>query len=148
MAQKPFDEYEVGETFESYARTVTEADIVNFTCLAGLKLPIFIDEEFCKQHSPFGTRVAPGFLTCALAAGMMEEIVGPYTIANVGLDKFRFTTPVKAGDTIHINVVVKEKKDTSRPERGVLTYLTQVINQRGEVALEFLSSNLMRKGRF
>jgi 3-hydroxybutyryl-CoA dehydratase len=148
LAQKPFDDYRVGETFESYARTITEADIVNFTCFAGLKLPIFIDEEFCKKHSPFKTRIAPGFLTCTIAAGMMEEIVGPYTIANVGLDKFRFTTPVKAGDTIHIKVTVQAMRDTSSGERGVLTYLTQVINQRGELALEFTSSNLMRKRGF
>jgi 3-hydroxybutyryl-CoA dehydratase len=148
LAQKPFDDYRVGETFESYARTITEADIVNFTCFAGLKLPIFIDEEFCKEHSPFKTRIAPGFLTCTIAAGMMEEIVGPYTIANVGLDKFRFTTPVKAGDTIHIKVTVQAMRDTSSGERGVLTYLTQVINQREELALEFTSSNLMRKRGF
>jgi acyl dehydratase len=147
VAQKPFDGYEIGETFESYARTVTETDIVNFTCLAGLKLPIFIDEEFCREHSPFGTRIAPSFLTCALAAGMMEDIVGPYTIANVGLDAFRFHVPVKAGDTLHIRVTIKAKKGTSKPDRGVLTYLTEVINQRGEVAAQFTSSNLMRKDR-
>jgi 3-hydroxybutyryl-CoA dehydratase len=148
LAQKPFDDYHVGEVFESYARTITETDIVNFTCFAGLKLPIFIDEEFCKKHSPFQTRIAPGFLTCTIAAGMMEDIVGPYTIANVGLDKFRFTQPVKAGDTIHIKVTVQEMRDTRSGERGVLTYLTQVINQRGELALEFTSSNLMRKRGF
>lgn len=30
----------------SYARTITETDLVNFTCFAGLTLPIFIDAEF------------------------------------------------------------------------------------------------------
>jgi 3-hydroxybutyryl-CoA dehydratase len=148
VPQKPFDDYHVGETFDSYARTITETDIVNFTCFAGLKLPIFIDEEFCKKHSPFKTRIAPGFMTCSIAAGMLEDIVGPYTIANVGLDKFRFTTPVKAGDTIHITVVIQEKRDTRNPERGVLTFVTRVINQHQQQVLEFTSSNLMRKAPF
>lgn len=145
MPSKPFDEYEIGDTFESYSRTVTETDIVNFTCLAGLKLPIFIDEEFAKKHTPFGTRIAPSFLICSIASGMMEDIAGKYTIANVGLDGIRFHVPVKAGDTLHIRVTVKAKKETSKPDRGVLTYLTEIINQRGEVAAQFTSSNLTRR---
>jgi 3-hydroxybutyryl-CoA dehydratase len=146
--QKPFDQYSIGETFESYSRTITEADIVNYTCFAGLKLPIFIDEEFCKQYTPFGSRIAPGLMTASIAAGMMEAVVGPYTIANVGLDKFRFMRPVRPGDTIHTKITIQERRDTKHPDRGVLTYLTQVINQHGETALEFSSSNLMRKGGF
>ena len=62
MAQKMYEQYEIGEMFESYGRTITEADLVNYTCLAGLKLPMFIDEEFSRKHSIFGTRVAPGLL--------------------------------------------------------------------------------------
>jgi methionine synthase II (cobalamin-independent) len=91
LAQKQFEDYRLGEEFESYARTVTETDIVNFTCFAGLKLPMFIDEEFSKKHSLYGTRVAPGLMTASLAAGMLEDILGKYTLAALGLDRFKFT---------------------------------------------------------
>lgn len=148
MKQKPFEDFEIGDRFTSYARTITETDIVNFTCFAGLKLPLFIDEEFCKKNSPFKTRIAPGLMTASIAAGMMEDILGPYTLAALGLDNFRFTVPVKAGDTIHIVVTVEEKKDTKNPDRGVLTSRQQVTNQNGEVALDFMGSFLMRKGQF
>ena len=148
MKQKPFEDFAIDETFESYARTITEADIVNFTCFAGLKLPLFIDEEFCRKNSPFKTRIAPGLMTASLAAGMMEDILGPYTLAALALDNFRFTQPVKAGDTLHIEITVVQKKDTKHADRGVLTSRQDVLNQRGEVVLSFTGSFLMRKGSF
>ena len=146
MAQKTYDEYSLGEKFQSYARTITEADIVNYTCFAGLKLPLFIDEEFCKKHSIFGTRIAPGLMTASIAAGMLEDILGKYTLAALGLDKFKFSAPVKAGDTLHTEITVEGKKDTSDGKRGVLTVRISVINQKGEVPLEFSGSFMMRKG--
>lgn len=146
MAQKTYDEYSLGEKFHSYARTITEADIVNYTCFAGLKLPLFIDEEFCKKHSIFGTRIAPGLMTASIAAGMLEDILGKYTLAALGLDKFKFSAPVKAGDTLHTEITVEGKKDTSDGKRGVLTVRISVINQKGEVPLEFSGSFMMRKG--
>ncbi len=146
MAQKTYEEYSVGEKFVSYARTMTEADLVNFTNLAGLKLPLFIDDEFCKKHSIFGTRVFPGLLTASIAAGMLEDILGKYTLAALGLDKFKFTAPVRIGDTLHTVITVEAMKDTSDGKRGVLTVRISVMNQKGEMPLEFWGSFMMRKG--
>ncbi len=148
MAQKTYDEYTVGEEFESYARTITEADIVNYTCFAGLKLPMFIDEEFSRKHSLFKTRVAPGLLTASIAAGMLEDILGKYTLAALGLDRFKFSAPVKAGDTLRTRIRVEELKDTSKPDRGVLTVRISVVNQDDVIPLEFWGSFMMRKGAF
>lgn len=146
MAQKTYEEYSIGERFTSYARTMTEADLVNYTCLAGLKLPLFIDDEFCKKHSIFGTRVFPGLLTASIAAGMLEDILGKYTLAALGLDKFKFSAPVRIGDTLHCEITVEGKKDTSDGKRGVLTVRISVKNQKAETPLEFWGSFMMRKG--
>jgi 3-hydroxybutyryl-CoA dehydratase len=146
VAQKIYEEYSLGEKFQSYSRYMTEADLVNYTNLAGLKLPLFIDEEFCKKHSIFGTRVFPGLLTASIAAGMLEDILGKYTLAALGLDKFKFSAPVKIGDTLHCEITVEGKKDTSDGKRGVLTVRISVMNQKNEVPLEFWGSFMMRKG--
>ena len=147
MAQKTYDEYVVGEEFESYARTMTETDLVNYTCFAGLKLPLFIDEEFSKEHSLFKTRIMPGLMTASIAAGMLEDILGKYTLAALGLDHFKFKAPVKIGDTLHARIKVEEKKDTSHADRGVLTVSISVINQDQAVPLQFWGSFMMRKGK-
>ncbi len=146
MAHKQFEQYTVGEVFESGARTVTETDLVNFTCLAGLKLPMFIDEEFSKKHSIFGTRVFPGLLTASLAAGMLEDILGKYTLAALGLDRFKFTAPVKIGDTLHARITVEDKKEVKQGTRGVLGVRVDVVNQQGAVPLTFHGAFMMRKG--
>lgn len=133
MKQKPFSQIQIGETFESYGRTVTEADIVNFTCVAGLKLPIFIDAEFCKTRTQFGQRVAPGLLIQAIAAAMMEELIGSSTIAALGFGESRFTRPVFIGDTIRTRSSVSSKRATSSdPARGIIVIAVEVVNQRNE----------------
>ena len=147
MAHDQFEDFQVGEVFRSYARTITESDLVTFTNFAGLKLPLFIDEEFARTQTPYGGRIAPGLLTASIAAGMMESVLGPYTLAALGLDKFRFSVPVRPGDTLRAEITVDAKRDTSDGERGVLSITTRVTNQKAELALQFQTTLLMRKGK-
>jgi acyl dehydratase len=145
LQQKTFDEIAIGEVFKSHARTILDADLQAFTCFAGLKLPIFIDEEFARKNTSYGGRIAPGLMTASIAAGMMEGILGPYTLAALGFDDLKFTVPVRPGDTIHCETELLDKRATSDGARGILTNLTRVINQRDEVVLEFKSKFLMRR---
>lgn len=145
MANRALDDLKSGDVFKSYGRTVTEADIVWFTCFAGLKLPIFINEEFGRKHTPFGGRISPGLMTASLAAGMMEEILGPATIAALELSNFKFTVPVRPGDTIHAEVAVEDKKDLSDGKRGIMFGRVRVFNQRDEQVLEFTEKLMMHR---
>ena len=61
-----------------------------------------MDAEFAKT-TPFGERVAHGILTLAVSNGQ-QNLAGWFegtTLALLGLDKVKFTTPVKFGDTVH-----------------------------------------------
>jgi 3-hydroxybutyryl-CoA dehydratase len=144
MTQKAFSEFEVGEEFGSYGRTVTEADLTNFTNLAGLKLPMFIDEEFSRRHSLFGTRVLPGLFTASIAAGMLEDVLGKHTLAALELDDFAFKAPVKIGDTLHSRVTVEDLRTVSRGSRGIIAIKVDVINQDGVTPCTFRATLLMR----
>jgi 3-hydroxybutyryl-CoA dehydratase len=147
MPQKTFEEYEVGEVFVSHARTITETDVVTFTCFSGLRLPIFIDEEFSRKNSIYKTRIAPGLMTASIAAGMLEGVLGEHTIAALGLDHFKYAAPVMIGDTLYTLCRVSEKKVTSDGRRGVLGVHVAVRNQKGIEPLEFRGAFLMRIGR-
>lgn len=146
MAQKMFEDYEVGEEFTSYGRTITEADLTNYTNLAGLKLPMFIDEHFSKEHSIFGTRVLPGLFTASIAAGMLEDILGKYTLAALGLNDFKFSAPVKIGDTLKARITVEELKEIKEGTRGLITVKVEVVNQDDAVPCVFHGAFMMRKG--
>ena len=134
-ARRYFDEIEVGEEYESPGRTVTETDIVIFAGLSGDYNVLHTDAEFMKQ-SIFGERIAHGLLCLAIQSGLLTRGMQTYaTLAFVGL-RWKFKGPIKIGDTIRVRAKVTGKKETSKPDRGIVTLDRQVVNQRGEVVQE------------
>ncbi len=130
-----FEDIEIGEEYESPGRTVTEADIVIFAGLSGDYNVLHTDAEFMKT-SIFGERIAHGLLGLAIQSGLLTRGMRPYaTIAFMGL-RWKFKGPIKIGDTIRARGKVIAKKETSKPDRGVVTLARQVVNQRGEVVQE------------
>jgi len=130
-----FDDIEVGEEYESPGRTVTETDIVIFAGLSGDYNVLHTDAEFMKQ-SIFGERIAHGLLGLAIQSGLLTRGMQAYaTLAFVGL-RWKFKGPIKIGDTIRVHAKVTGKKETSKPDRGVVTLERRVVNQRDEVVQE------------
>ncbi len=140
-----FDDFEVGAVYRSYGRTVTETDLVTFASFAGLRLPIFVDDEYARNESPHGGRIAPGFLTASLTAGMIESILGPDLIAGLSLDNFRFHTPVRPGDTLRAEITIEEARATKAGDKGILKLGICVRNQNSEVPLEYQSTVMMAR---
>lgn len=141
-----WEEWEVGAEFESPARTVTEADITLFAGLSGDYNPLHVNEEYCRQ-TVFGGRIAHGPLVYAIAAGLLFQLhlYDDTLIAFLGFEHLRFTKPVKPGDTIHAWIKVLEKRETSRPDRGVMKRELRVVNQRGEVVQEGIQTFLLKR---
>ena len=141
-----WEEWETGAEYESPARTVTEADIVTFAGLSGDYNPLHVNEEYCKQ-TIFGGRIAHGPLVYAIAAGLLFQLhlYEDTLIAFLGFESLKFTNPVKPGDTIHARIKVLEKRETSRPDRGVMKRQLQVLNQRGEVVQEGIQAFLLKR---
>jgi acyl dehydratase len=141
-----WEEWEIGAEFESPARTVTEADIVMFAGLSGDYNPLHVNEEYAKT-TIFGTRIAHGPLVYAITAGLLFQLhlYDDTLIAFLGFENLKFTGPVKAGDTIHAKIKVLEKRETSRPDRGVMKRELKVFNQRGEVVQEAIQNFLLKR---
>ena len=141
-----WEEWEIGAEFESPARTVTEADIVMFAALSGDYNPLHVNEEYAKT-TIFGTRIAHGPLVYAITAGLLFQLhlYDDTLIAFLGFENLKFTGPVKAGDTIHAKVKVLEKRESSRPDRGVMKRELKVFNQRGEVVQEAIQNFLLKR---
>jgi acyl dehydratase len=134
-SRRYFDDIEVGEEYESPGRTVTETDIVIFAGLSGDYNILHTDAEFMKQ-SIFGERIAHGLLGLSIQAGLFTRATLPYaTIAFAAL-RWKFKGPIKIGDTIRVRARVSGKKETSKPDRGVITLERRVLNQRDEVVQE------------
>lgn len=132
-----FEEFSIGDEWTTPSRTISEADVVQFACLTGDFNPMHTDEEWCKGNSPFRTRVAHGLLTVSYAIGLVNRL--PITIgtALAFLDSsIKLPKAVLPGDTITVKQRVVDKKETSKADRGVVTFSTVATNQRGEVVMD------------
>lgn len=131
-----YEDFAVGEEYETAARTITEADIVNYCAFTGDWNPLHCDEEFAKK-SIFGSRIAHGPLVAAVAGGLITRL-GLFEATAVAFlgSSWRFLAPVRIGDTIHSVLKVAAKRETSKPGRGIVNFTTATFNQRGEVLVE------------
>jgi 3-hydroxybutyryl-CoA dehydratase len=126
-----YEEYQVGTKMRTRARTITEADIVQFGSLTGDFNPMHFDAEYMKTHM-IGQRIAHGMLTISYAVGQayqlgfMEKTVLAFREINM-----KFSAPVFIGDTIHVDLEVKELKDAARMGGGLVTFGAKVVKQDG-----------------
>ena len=101
----------------TFAKTITEADIILFAGASGDNNPMHINDEFARS-TPFGGRIAHGMLTASvISAAVANRMPGPGSIYIS--QQLTFRAPVRPGDTVHARVSVRE-----------------VNRERGRVALE------------
>ncbi len=140
-----YDQLNIGDTFVSPRRTVTEADVVAFAGLSWDINPLHTDAEFARA-TPFGERIAHGMLIASIGTGLGNQIgVLEGTTLALMEQVIRYKGPVKFGDTVHMELIVKEKRETSKPDRGVVIFDTPILNQRGEKVIEMQWTLLMRR---
>jgi len=137
-----FEDFQVGDVEVTRARTVTEADIVNFAAFSGDWYPLHVDAEYAKK-SPFGERIAHGMLVLSVATGLMP-LYEMAIVAFYGMDKVRFTAPTKIGDTIHVELEVLETQDKGELG-GVIGFKNSVKNQQGVVVTVSIMKVMLAK---
>ena len=100
-----FEELRVGMS-ATYAKTITEADIVLFAAVSGDNNAIHTNEEFAAT-TIFKGRIAHGMLSASvISAAIANKLPGPGAIYMS--QNLRFRAPVRAGDTVRATVTVKE----------------------------------------
>ena len=130
-----FDDFTLGERFQSPGRTLGDAHFLLFAGLTGDNHPIHYDEDYARR-TQFGARVAHGLLVMAmsaLGASAYAQRLEASMIAFVE-QGCRFRKPVLLGDTVHAEFEVAglERKG----DRGVLRLRVSLRNQRNEEVLE------------
>ncbi len=131
-----YEDFSIGQVFETPARTITEADIVNFAGVSGDFYSLHTDEIFASK-TIFGGRVAHGLLTISIVTGLWMRlgIFEGSLIAFYGIDRLRFVKPVKIGDTIRVRLTVIDKR--LKDNNGLVTIKNEVYNQKNELVAVF-----------
>jgi acyl dehydratase len=136
MQQLFLDDFQLGQTFPSNSRTLTDAHYTLFAAITGDSHPIHYDVEYARAQGWKG-QVAHGLLLasmCALGAAAVSHSLSDAMIAMVGTE-VRYRRPAYIGDTVHAVFTVQavEPKDKAR---GILRLGIELRNQKQELVLE------------
>lgn len=104
-----------------------------------------VDPEAAKKSS-FGGLVASGWHTVALASRMVvdNELSSVASLGSPGIDELHWYKPVRPGDTLSVRITVLEaRRSESKPDRGVVRGLIEVLNQRIEVVASWKGTHIV-----
>jgi acyl dehydratase len=143
-ADRHFEDYAPGAVFEYGAIPVTETEIVEFARRFDPQY-IHVDLERVVQ-GPFGGLIASGWHTAAM---MMRLIVDNFlpqsaSLGSPGIDELRWLRPVRPGDVLSVRLSILEAtRSRSKPDRGVVRTLCEVLNQNREVVMSLKAMNII-----
>ena len=141
-----FEDFTPEKTYYTMSRTITEADLSSFTTLCGFFEPLFFDQAYVEKETHYKKRIAPGALTFSMAEGLtiLSGILQKTGMALLEVE-LKVLNPVFIGDTITVEIDVIDKKETKKPDRGIVTFYHRIRNQMGESVIEYRVKRMMRR---
>ena len=136
-----WQELSVGQRFQTFRRTITETDLVNFISTTGILETIFIDTTF--EHGAMKGRPVPGALTYTLIEGLlMQGMIQGTGLALLEVHQ-KMLAPVVVGDTVWAEVEVTLVRPTSKGNRAVVECRIDIKNQRNEDVITYTATRLL-----
>lgn len=144
MKQLYFEDFSIGDSYESPSKTITDAHFLAFAGLTGDNHPIHYDLEYCRARG-YPERLSHGLLNAAQTALGASELAGQVHECMIAFleQSSKFLGPVYVGDTLHPRLAVAEliPKNTT----GILKMRSTIHNQRDELVLEGEHVYLIKK---
>lgn len=128
-----YETLEIGHTWRTPPRTITQFEVDQFAQATGDTNPIHIDHAYAARSS-FGGTIVHGYLTIALAAGLvfqlgLDEVASHAILAT----NWRLTKAVRPGEDIHVVLTLLSRRPSkSQPGQGIITRRYDVLNQHAE----------------
>jgi acyl dehydratase len=142
--QRWFEDYRPGLVLEFGSAAVDEAEVIEFARRFDPQ-PFHIDAEAAARGS-FGGLIASGWHTGGLMMRLLvEHYLSPVaSLGSPGIDELRWLAPVRPGDMLSVRVTILEaRRSQSKPDRGLVRALMEVLNQRREVVMSMKALNFM-----
>jgi 3-hydroxybutyryl-CoA dehydratase len=129
-ASRFYEDFELAFRYPTRSRLITDADHEAFCRLVGYEVPLFMDDLYARARGLEG-RICPSHLIMSFSTAMTGDLFADSVIALLAIENARFLGPVRPGDTLRTEVEVLEKRDTSKPDRGLVVFRDHVYNQEG-----------------
>ena len=140
-----FEDFSVGDRFR-HARGTTIGELENqlLTKLVMNTAQAHFNEHAMKD-TPWGQRLVFGLVTGSIVMGLATQDVAENAVAELRLDKLRFTAPVFHGDTLYAYTEVLSKTEVEREDAGEVAFRHWGVNQEGRVVFEGERTVLVRR---
>src|SRR5262249_28789417 len=92
--------------------------------------------EHGMKGNRFGQRVTLGCGTASLVIGLAAQATAENALAELSLDKIRFSVPVFHSDTLYAFTEVVDVAESDRPDAGIVTFRHWGVNQDDKVVFE------------
>ena len=139
-----FEDYVAGSVHEFGPIAVEENEVLDFG-KRFVPLSYHTDTEAAKK-SIYGGLIASGWHTAAM---MMRLIVDNFlpksaSLGSPGIDELRWLHPVRPGDVLSVRLSILEAtRSRSKPDRGVVRTLCEVLSQDREVVMSLKGMNII-----
>ena len=144
-ADRYFEDYDVGATYELGHYSLSEAEIIEFATRFDPQR-FHVDRE-AAAASPYGGIIASGWHT---ASAMMRLLVDHFVsstagLGSPGLDEIRWLKPVRPDAVLTVRVTVLDKRRSqSKPDRGLFFHKVEVVDAGGEPVMTVRGAGMVR----
>ncbi len=97
------------------------------------------------SKTPFGKPLSYGGVNMSIVLGLAAQDTAENAIAEIGMDKMRFKSPVFHGDTLYAYSEVLSVKNSERDDAGIITFKHWGVNQDDKIVFDGERMVLMRK---
>jgi acyl dehydratase len=138
-----FEDYIAGTMHEYGSIAVEQEEIISFA--ERFDPQVFHTDPEGAKKTIFEGLIASGWHTCGLMMRLFVDHFLPKvaSLGSPGIDELRWKKPVRAGDELSIRVTILEtKRSRSKPDRGIVYSLIEVMNQNRDVVMSMKAVNL------
>jgi len=143
VEKRYFEDYIAGSVHEYGSIAVEQEEIISFA--ERFDPQVFHTDPERAKNTIFEGLIASGWHTCGLMMRLFADHFLPKvaSLGSPGIDELRWNKPVRPGDELTIRVTVLEtKRSHSKPDRGIVHSLIEVMNQDRDVVMGMKAVNL------
>ena len=136
-----WEDFSPGKVIEHGSRALSEEEIIAFAREWDPQR-FHIDPQAAKE-TLYGGIIASAWYTGVVMMRLMCDayLTDSSCIGSPGVEEWRFVLPVRPGDTLRYRATVLESRPSaSKPDRGIVKFRQELINQRDEVVVSHLAT--------
>ncbi|MBZ9858975.1 MaoC family dehydratase [Mesorhizobium sp. CA12] len=138
-----YEDFAEGASLDLGSKDVSAAEIIEFASEFDPQ-PMHLDEEAGKA-TILGGLSASGWHTCAMFMRMLCDafLLDSTSQGSPGIEHVKWKKPVLAGDRLTGTLTILSKRQSkSRPQLGLITMRSELVNQRGESVFELENTGM------